>query len=205
MKYCVFCNNPIEDNATYCMHCGKQQPAMYTPPQQPQQSNNNNLLYLLIGILGTALLIIGGFLLYNMLSDNNAKEDEAAEQKRDTVVTVVNQPQQQAAPQPAAPPKVYTIPGNHHMSGSISKYGITMDINVSGSDVYGTYYYHSVGSKNRMTVTGNIYGNNMYLEEYSPDGLNTGNFQGTFNGRVFKGKFTNYDKGSYLSFTLTEK
>ena len=190
MKYCVFCNNPIEDNATYCMHCGKQQPAMYTPPQQPQQNSNNNLLYLLIGILGTALLLIGGFLLYNMLSGSDTKDD-ATENKRDTVVTVVNQPQQQAAPQPAPPPKVYTIPGNHHMSGSISKYGITMDINVSGSDVYGTYYYHSVGSKNRMTVTGNIYGNNMYLEEYSPDGLNTGNFQGTFNGQVFKGKFTN--------------
>lgn len=205
MKYCVFCNNQIEDNATYCMHCGKQQP-MYAP-QPPQQSNNNNnnLLYLIIGILGTAVLLIGGFLLYNMMSDNDSKSEEAAEHKRDTVVTVVNQPTQQPAPQPAPPPKVYTIPGNHHLSGSISKYGVTMDISVNGSEVYGTYYYHSVGSKNRMTVTGNVYGNNMYLEEYSPDGLNTGNFSGTFDGRVYKGKFTNYDKGTYLSFTISEK
>ncbi len=206
MKNCVYCNNQIEDNATYCIHCGKQQPATPYYPQQPPRQSNNNILYLIIGILGTAVLLIGGYLIYSMMSGSKAaEEEEVTEVKRDTVVQVIQQTEEAKPAVPAAPPKVYTIEGSHHMRGSISKYGLTMDISVSGNDVYGTYYYHSVGSKNRMTVTGNIYGNNMHLEEYSPDGINTGCFDGTFNGQVFKGRFTNYSKGTNMSFTITEK
>ena len=204
MKYCIYCNNPIDDHATYCNHCGKPQAGMGMPPKPVKQSNNN-ILYLIIGILGTAVLLIGGYLAYNLLSGKSTEEQTVV---RDTIVTTVAPAKETTVTEPVAPPpppKVYTVQGNHHMSGAISKYGVTMDIDVNGTEVYGTYYYHSVGSRNRMTVSGNIYGNNMYLEEYSPDGYNTGCFSGTFNGRVFKGRFTNYDKGSNLSFSITEK
>ena len=212
MKNCVFCNNPIEDNATYCTYCGKRQPAnnmqqqplrkMHSQPQRNKKSNN--LLYFIIGLLSTIVLLLGGYMIYNLTSDKKVAENDETKSKRDTVVIETTQ-KEEAPVAPVAPPKVYTIEGSHHMSGSISRYGITMDINVSGSYVSGTYYYHSVGSKHRMTVTGDVSGNYMTLEEYSPDGINTGSFSGTFNGRVYKGSFTNYEKGSNLSFTITDK
>lgn len=90
------------------------------------------------------------------------------------------------------------------MRGSISQYPITMEIYVSGTQVSGTYYYHSQGSSNRMTVDGYINGTNMVLEEYAPNGLNTGYFSGTFTGYRYSGTFMNYEKQKTRSFTITE-
>ena len=119
-----------------------------------------------------------------------------------TMVEETVKPAAKAAP---APKKIYTIEGFHQLSGSISKYGITMDIEVRRGYVNGTYYYHSQGSSNRMTVSGTISGNTMSLEEYAPSGENTGYFEGVFNGLSYNGTFHNYSKGSTLNFSLTDR
>ena len=90
------------------------------------------------------------------------------------------------------------------MRGSISNYPITLEFYVSGTQVSGTYYYHSQGSSHRMTVSGYIDGQYMVLEEYAPDGLNTGYFSGSFNGYRYAGSFTNYQKQKTHSFSVNE-
>ena len=93
--------------------------------------------------------------------------------------------------------------GAYAMTGSIDKYPITMSISITDGDVYGTYYYHSQGSSNRMTVTGTISADRrIHLEEYAPSGLNTGYFDGSFDGTTFAGHFSNYAKDSHLYFSL---
>jgi len=96
------------------------------------------------------------------------------------------------------------IEGNHHLTGSISKYGITMDIYIDGEIIDGSYYYHSQGSSNRMSLYGSINGTELYLEEFAPDGNNTGSFSGRFNGRTYSGIFTNNLNGKTMSFSLSK-
>jgi hypothetical protein len=56
-----------------------------------------------------------------------------------------------------------------------------------------------------MTVYGNLSGSQLHLEEYNPDGVNTGCFDGTFNGYSYSGGFQNYMKGTYFKFNVVEK
>ena len=93
--------------------------------------------------------------------------------------------------------------GPYSLTGSIDKYPITMSISIADGEVYGTYYYHSQGSNKRMTLTGTISADRrMYLEEFAPNGINTGYFEGSFDGTTYAGHFSNYEKDSHLSFSL---
>lgn len=181
------------------------------PVYAPHLNNEkgNTLPYVVI-IIALVLCLIGGVVyvvskksVNNELRNEGSVQIQAVEKKqndsalrgKEMPVYVESEPVQ----------KVYTIEGSHHMSGSISKYGITMDVTVNRGYVSGTYYYHSMGSKNRMTVTGYVRGNNMELEEFDPKGSNTGYFIGVFNGRTYSGTFRNYEKGTELSFSLLEQ
>ena len=53
-----------------------------------------------------------------------------------------------------------------------------------------------------MSVYGNLEGNVLTLEEYAPDGNNTGFFEGTFDGYSYNGTFVNYDNGNSLRFNV---
>ena len=77
-----------------------------------------------------------------------------------------------------------------------------MDIEISRNYAQGTYYYHSKGRNNKMSVYGNLEGNVLTLEEYAPDGNNTGFFEGTFDGYSYNGTFVNYDNGNSLRFNV---
>ena len=97
-----------------------------------------------------------------------------------------------------------SIEGTHHLTGSISKYAITMDIYIDDELVEGSYYYHSQGSGNRMELSGSITGSELYLDEYAPDGNNTGYFSGRFNGSTYSGTFTNNLNGKTMSFSISQ-
>ena len=92
----------------------------------------------------------------------------------------------------------------YHYGGSISGYPVTMDLIIDGEEVEGSYFYHSQGSGNRILLSGQINGNNIQMEEMSPDGGNTGGFSGTVDGKIFSGTFTNYQSGEKMPFVLSE-
>lgn len=177
---------------------------------------SNSILYFIIGVLVTTLLFLAGLLYYN----STQKASEADEGKSQPTATTSEAGEEATTPAPeptpdydrseaqpvvAPAPRVVTTEGYHHLSGSISKYGITMDIEVTRNYVQGTYYYHSKGRNAKMTVYGTLEGNEMSLEEYAPDGTNTGRFDGTFDGLRYQGSFLNYNNGNYLSFNVVEQ
>lgn len=218
---CPSCNTELSDGALFCPKCGvsvrEPEPhhttdyndnvrVVYTP--EPQQSSSNGALYGIVGFLVAAVIGLGIWMFVRSTGDDQQPPQAQVAQTTQQTATTSSQAQQKtaqpvAAPAPA-PQRTYTIQGQHRMRGSISQYPITMEIYVSGTQVSGTYYYHSQGSSNRMTVDGYINGTYMVLEEYAPSGLNTGYFHGDFNGYSYSGQFTNYQKQSNLSFRLTE-
>ncbi|MBR4388417.1 MAG: zinc ribbon domain-containing protein [Prevotella sp.] len=219
---CPICNFEVSEEATFCSRCGTkidkipQQPMGYDDntrvvynPEPQTRGSNNGVLYGIVGFLVAAVIGLGIWLLVRGTSDTEQPQTAQVAQTAAPQTTPQTTDTQQSAAQtqPAvtpAPRRTYSIQGQHRMRGSISKYPITMEIYVSGTQVSGTYYYHSQGSSNRMTVDGYINGSYMVLEEYAPSGLNTGYFHGDFNGYSYSGQFTNYSKQSNLSFSLTE-
>ena len=229
---CRECGQVISDMADHCPKCGcpvvnESEETQYgqTSEQMVYQdvassgngsNNNNKLLYAILAFL--VAIIIGGGIFYFI--DRNNKMEKALEQqqqqhvadslakdslaKAQVIKDSLNTLKAEAQPRVAPQPRVVTIDGYHHLKGAISKYGITMDIEVSGDYVQGTYYYHSKGRSNKMSVYGNLYGNDMSLEEYAPDGNNTGRFEGTFDGYCFQGTFVNYSSGNQLRFSVVE-
>ncbi len=189
--------------------------APYNAPSQPvPPKKNNSILYFIIGVLATALLFLAGLMIYNYTKDEPKTDDaqskptataSPAAEEATPVAAAETYDRSEAQPVVAPQPREVTTEGYHHLSGSISKYGITMDIEVSGDHVQGTYYYHSKGRNNKMSVYGNLYGNDMTLEEYAPDGNNTGCFEGTFDGYCFQGSFVNYSYGNVLRFSVVEQ
>lgn len=229
MKKCIYCQSDMSDHAAFCPKCGKSQPqqTMYRPAQQPRQqpayqpekSKSNGALWAVIGFLAAAVLGLGGWIVYdNFIKENpapatsvsttapdkekNATKEQTKKEQANKTEKETKKVSEEKTSQPAqARPK--TIRGAYNLTGAISKYPITMNISITDGDVVGTYYYHSQGRNNKMTVYGNISADHrMYLEEYAPSGLNTGYFDGYFNGEAYTGQFSNYENDSHLSFSL---
>ena len=230
---CRECGQVISDMADHCPKCGcpvvnESEETQYGPTSEQMvyqdvassgngSNNNNKLLYAILAFL--VAIIIGGGIFYFI--DRNNKMEKALEQqqqqhvadslakdslaKAQVIKDSLNTLKAEAQPRVAPQPRVVTIDGYHHLKGAISKYGITMDIQVNGGYVEGTYYYHSQGRSAKMTVYGNLSGSQLHLEEYNPDGDNTGCFDGTFNGYSYSGGFQNYMKGTYFKFNVVEK
>ena len=212
---CPICQAEISDGAQFCPKCGTKisqdnwqqtpQPAqenvrvVYT--QTPQQSSSNSALYAIVGFLVAAVIGLGIWMFVRSSGDKKEQPTQIAQPAQSAQSAQSAQP---AAAPVSAPQRTYTIQGNHRMRGSISNYPITLEFYVSGTQVSGTYYYHSQGSSHRMTVSGYIDGQYMVLEEYAPDGLNTGYFSGSFNGYRYAGSFTNYQKQKTHSFSVNE-
>ena len=76
-----------------------------------------------------------------------------------------------------------------------------MTLLINGGTVSGTYYYdkyHIV-----MKINGNITDSkNMKLIEYDGN-KRTGEYNGEFNGYLYKGEFVNYASGKRMPFSLT--
>ena len=222
---CRECGQTISDKAVKCPKCGCpiNEDTHYFQSDEPMvlhhQPNRgggkgNKWLYAILSFL-LAAVIGGGFCYF--IAKNNQKDKALQQQQQQQQHTAdsiakakarqdsIDKLKAEAQPRVAPQPRVVTIDGYHHLVGSISKYPITMDIQVNGGDAQGTYYYHSQGRNSKMSVYGSLNGNQLTLEEYAPDGNNTGCFEGTFNGYSFRGTFVNYLKGNTLSFSVVEK
>ncbi len=91
----------------------------------------------------------------------------------------------------------------YSLSGSIDRYNVSMDLNINGSDVTGSYYYRNSGSGARLYLRGTLFSDGeMVLTETNDEGQMTGRFDGTFvSGGTYEGVFSNY-RGDTMSFTL---
>lgn len=194
----------------------KETVAMHNMASKQKQSNNKPLLYAVIALL---LLLLAGSA-YLIFKDNGSKQTQnqaskqstATKPKKDTVVvrdTVVQRVEVQKIKEvsPAIAPRPADFRNaSYYLTGSIGKYGITMDMDVERGYVSGTYHYNFNKTANRMTFYGNVdeYGV-LSMDEYSPDGTNTGVFYGTFDGATARGTFTNLLNGNEFKFTFKVK
>ncbi len=90
----------------------------------------------------------------------------------------------------------------HHLYGAIGgKYGLTMNIFIHGADVRGSMYYNKVGQyiylKGTIDNTGH-----MLLKGSLPNGVVTDIYDGTYNGKIYRGTWSTPKKNRTLSFLL---
>lgn len=89
-------------------------------------------------------------------------------------------------------PVIYGVEGYHRLNGKIDNYMITMEIDISGTTVNGSYYYDRYGSGSRLSLSGKYENGVVDMYETDSNGTITGRFVGVFGeGMIFKGLFVN--------------
>ncbi len=90
----------------------------------------------------------------------------------------------------------------HHLYGAIAgKYGITMNIFIHGSQVSGSMYYNRVGEY--IYLKGTIDGTgHMQLAGSLENGQKTDFFDGTYDGKIYQGKWHTTGNKRMLDFKL---
>ena len=96
-----------------------------------------------------------------------------------------------------------TIQGSFDLGGAVSKYPVTMHLDIKGGQVEGSYYYNKRGPNARLQLSGTYKDGKMNLNESDEKGVPTGHFKGEFEDGEYKGKFID-SKGNSLNFLLTE-
>ena len=96
----------------------------------------------------------------------------------------------------------------YNMRGAISKYPITMQIEINGSQINGYYYYNrqydKIGTKAYLNVTGTYENGYIDMNETNSEGTPTGHFQGWLKNNFFKGNFINTN-GEQMPFVLSSQ
>ena len=205
------------------------QPTYQPQPSQTTQKSNG-WVWGVVAFLAASVLGLGGWIIYDkffntdapppvVLTTVNKPEKQQGNTQKNTDTKDKKDAQKKEEPSKKKQTTVQDNPvtndeptqnnrnampsGPYRMTGAIDQYPITMNISITGSDVHGTYYYHSQGSDKRMTVIGKMSADRrIRLEEYAPGGFNTGFFEGSFDGSTFAGHFSNYEKESHLFFSL---
>lgn len=93
--------------------------------------------------------------------------------------------------------------GSYNFQGKIDKYPITMNFEIDGSKIKGSYYYDSKGPNAKLTLTGTCEDDELDINETDESGTPTGHFLGKLAEGVFKGYFIT-SKGKKLPFVLAE-
>ena len=92
--------------------------------------------------------------------------------------------------------------GSVTLYGTVHTYPITMNINIKGSVVKGTYYYNRKGADNVLTLSGFLDGDNMEIFETDENGIQTGHFKGYYINGEYQGEFVTR-QGESMQFRLT--
>ena len=95
------------------------------------------------------------------------------------------------------------IDGTHDFHGVVDKYPVTMQINVEGSIVKGSYYYDKKGPNAILTLLGSNNNGILDLNETDATGKPTGHFYGKYSDGVYKGQFVT-SQGKKMPFVVTE-
>ena len=93
------------------------------------------------------------------------------------------------------------LDGTHLLKGAIGTYGADMSITIDGKTVTGLYHYDFQDAGVNLSLKGKLKkGGTLVMDEYTPDGVNSGEFEGTFDGKEFSGTFYNLINGKQFSF-----
>lgn len=115
-----------------------------------------------------------------------------------------NEQSQPSQPVVTEKPQPKEVDQTAKLTGYINgKYGVTMSLACKGQVVTGTYYYHSMGSRNALNLNGLLdEDGNLEIHETNNQGQPTGHFNGIYGkSHGYKGTFVNY-KGQQMPFVI---
>lgn len=194
------------------------QPHQYQQPQQPyyppqQGGSGNGLLYLIIGLLAAGLIGLGLYVFLGQKNDTQEQTGKEAAKVETPTTATTEKTEELEKPAPQVEKVIVAVPekeptdypqGHFALTGSISNYDCHIDLDLSGNEATGSYYYTKNGSANRLYLTGEVNGQHVELHEYNSDGDQTGYFNGMFNGITYEGTFINY-KSQVMAFKFFAK
>ena len=182
------------------------------------ESDNSKKKWLLLGIVVMAVLCLGGCMALGIsfLKQNNSGKGNDVAIDKTEVVEETNGAQgdnqsiekaysssEQSTTIGYDKPSVRETNGRHYLQGSVDKYPITMEIDIDGSSVSGSYYYNKNGSNARLYLSGSYIDGTINLNEVDANGTPTGHFQGSFSDGHFNGVFTT-NQGKQMYFQVFE-
>ena len=206
---CPNCGNEVPDGAQHCPYCGQpfgnsynmvpgdapqypnqpQQPYPGYPqqpyPNPPKNNNNKPLLITLIAVLVVLVIavIIGIFIFVSKGDEKVVDSVVTNTVVADTIATTTPAPAAPLPPVEKPAPKRYASDYDYVVTGSVGKYGIYMEISISGRSIYGRYKYNRVKSNapsSWLTLSGTVSGDNFVMTESDYNGEFTGSFEGTY-------------------------
>ena len=195
-KRCIHCGAPIDNDSLFCTSCGgrqnSSQPTFVAQPQQPvpvqppiqetevvSGSDEKRKQYIIIACVVLAVLLCaGGWFAYQKFHDK-ADYSEIVDEQVETSKNVT-------------------------LYGAVdNKYPITMNLEIEGSVVKGTYYYNKQGPDKVLTLSGVLNNGEMDIYESDENGRQTGHFKGHYSNGEYQGEFITM-QGKSMYFRVTE-
>lgn len=155
-----------------------------------------NKLYYIGGAIVALLIILLAVLLW---PDKQKEETEALETENNVeVVDEVSESEETTVP-------VEQVETSRSVTlyGAVHKYPITMQLEIKGSVVKGTYYYNKQGPDNVLTLSGVFDNGEMDIYETDENGRQTGHFKGYYSNGEYQGEFVTM-QGKSMQFRVSE-
>lgn len=195
-KRCIHCGAPIDNDSLFCTSCGGRQdsnlsmfvaqPQQSAPVHSPIQetevvseSDEKRKQYIIIACVVLAVLLCaGGWFAYQKFYDK-ADDSEIVDEQVEASKSVT-------------------------LYGAVdNKYPITMNLEIEGSVVKGTYYYNKQGPDKVLTLSGVLNNGEMDIYESDENGSQTGHFKGYYSNGEYQGEFITM-QGKSMYFRVTE-
>ncbi|MCQ2237906.1 MAG: serine/threonine protein kinase [Bacteroidaceae bacterium] len=155
-----------------------------------------------MGVIVAIVLLFGFILLQNGTGTNpNSNVDIVAE---DSAVECVTEVEEVAGPVMANSAIDVSASKTIKLDGYIDgKYGVVMNIEIKhDGTVSGSYYYKKKGNSSRLSLSGKYEKEGgMRIQEFNSEGIQSGLFEGNFNGSTYTGYFTSY-RGDTMPFSI---
>lgn len=175
----------------------QQAPLTDTNPQESFIGKDNlNKLYYIGGAI-VALLII---LLAVLLWPDKQKEETKALETENNVEVVEDVAESEET---TVPVEQVEMSRSVTLYGAVHKYPITMQLEIKGSVVKGTYYYNKQGPDNVLTLSGVFDNGEMDIYETDENGRQTGHFKGYYSNGEYQGEFVTM-QGKSMQFRVSE-
>ena len=147
--------------------------------EEGNKGNSKKVLYATIGVLVAALIGLGLWMWQSGTFGGNGSDRNVSDSSIDDVMES-------------------DLDGTYQLRGEIGPYGAMMSITIDGKDVTGLYHYDSGGN---LSLNGKLKRNgSLTMNEYAPNGKNSGRFEGTFDGKEFRGTFYNLINGKQFPY-----
>lgn len=175
----------------------QQAPLTDTNPQESFIGKDNlNKLYYIGGAIVALLIILLAVLLW---PDKQKEETEALETENN--VEVVEDVAE--SEETTVPVEQVEMSRSVTLYGAVHKYPITMQLEIKGSVVKGTYYYNKQGPDNVLTLSGVFDNGEMDIYETDENGRQTGHFKGYYSNGEYQGEFVTM-QGKSMQFLVSE-